>query len=325
MKRIRIAGPHQLEVFEDNRPQPDAHEVLLAIKAVGICGSDLHVLEGQHPFVTYPVLPGHEVSGEIIAVGEQVDSTLIGKSAVIEPSIPDGTRSRFEPGRYNISSDLRVMGFQAPGAMTEYFAVPVDRIHIVPDAFSHELGAAVEPTAVAVHGVRLAQNIAGLDVAVIGAGTIGLLVAQVAKAYSAASVTIADLDAARRQIAEKIGLKAVSQLPPNSYEVILECVGVEATLRASILASRKGGTIIVMGVFGKDVSIPAGLIQDWELRLIGSLMYVSDDYREAIRLLDGGLVKIDEIVTRRFPLKDAPQAFEEALKRGAVLKVLLLE
>ena len=127
MKRVNIPQPHQLEVVDVPTPHPQANEVLLAIKAIGICGSDLHTLEGQHPFVSYPVYPGHEVSGEIIKVGEELDQSLIGQKAVIEPSLADGARPKFEPGRYNISSNLRVMGFQTVGAMSEFFAVPYER------------------------------------------------------------------------------------------------------------------------------------------------------------------------------------------------------
>ncbi len=105
MLRVIIHEPHNLKVFEDEHPQPAPGEVLLVVKAVGICGSDLHVFEGQQPFVSYPVLPGHEVSGEILAVGDGVDVALVGKKAVVKPSIPDGVRPRFGPGRYNIASD----------------------------------------------------------------------------------------------------------------------------------------------------------------------------------------------------------------------------
>ncbi len=323
MKRVIIHEPHKLEVFEAEVPQPAADEVLLDVKTIGICGSDLHTFEGQHPFVSYPVLPGHEVSGEIVAVGANVDAGLVGKKAVIEPSIPDGSRPKFEPGRYNIAGGLRVMGFQAPGAMAEQFAVALDRVHILPDDFSHDLGASVEPLAVSVHAIRLAGNVAGLDVAVIGAGTIGLLTAQVARAYGAASVTIADLDPARREVAAGLGLTAVEALAEVSYDVVAECVGVEASLRASIYACRKGATLLVLGVFGNDVNIPAGLIQDWELRILGSLMYVGDDYREAIRLLASGAVRTDTMITHRFALEAANEAFDKALQRGDVLKVLL--
>ena len=323
MKRVNIPQPHQLEVVDVPTPHPQANEVLLAIKAIGICGSDLHTLEGQHPFVSYPVYPGHEVSGEIIKVGEELDQSLIGQKAVIEPSLADGARPKFEPGRYNISSNLRVMGFQTVGAMSEFFAVPYERIHLIPPSFSYEQGAMVEPTAVAVHAIRLAGNVAGMEVAIIGAGTIGLLVAQVAQAYGATSVTIADLDPNRRVVAEGLGMIAVEQLSNQSFDVVAECVGASKTLASAIHACRKGATVLVVGVFGSEVMIPAGLIQDWELRLLGSLMYVGDDYREAIRLLNIGAVQTHSIITHRFPLTEAIHAFETALQRGTSLKVIL--
>jgi L-iditol 2-dehydrogenase len=300
MKRVIISKPHQLALIDVEDPQPHTGEVLLAVKTIGICGSDLHVFEGHHPFVTYPVMPGHEVSGEIIAVGEDVDPSLVGRKAVIEPSIARGERPRFAPGRYNIASDLKVMGFQIPGAMAQYFALPEDRIHLLPDNFTHDLGAVVEPTAVAVHGVRLAGNIAGLNVGVIGAGTIGLLTAQVAQAYNAASVTVAEFDNHRREVAAALGVETTRTLAEQQYDVVFECVGVESSMRSAILACRKGATVVVMGVFGKDVSIPVGLIQDWELRILGSLMYVGDDYKEAIRLLANGQVTVDTLITHRF-------------------------
>lgn len=323
MKRVIIPEPHQLDLVDVAMPEPQPSEVLLAVKSIGICGSDLHVFEGQHPFVSYPVLPGHEISGEIIAVGTNLDESIIGRKAVIEPSIPVGKRPRFQPGRYNIASELKVMGFQAPGAMSEYFAVPFDRIHLVSDDFSYELGATVEPTAVAVHAVRLAGQVAGLKVGVIGAGTIGLLTAQVARAYNAASVTIAEFDENRCSIASSMGFHTVRELDEQQFDLVFECVGVESSMRSAIHACNKGATIIVMGVFGKDISIPIGLIQDWELRVLGSLMYVGDDYSEAVRLLSQQQVTVDKLITHRFPLHQAAKAFDTALQRGNVLKVLL--
>jgi len=323
MKHVIIEKPHHLALVEVDEPLPEAGEVLLAVKSVGICGSDLHVFEGQHPFVRYPVLPGHEVSGEIMAVGADVDPTLVGKKAVIEPSLPAGTRPRFEAGRYNIASDLRVMGFQVPGAMAERFAVSQDRLHVLPDHFRHDFGVVVEPLAVAVHGVRLAGNIAGLRVGVIGAGTIGILTAQVARAYAAASVTVAEFDDQRRELVAKLGFETTDTLPKGQFDVVLECVGVEASMHSAIFACAKGATIIVLGVFGKEVSLPVALIQNWELRVLGSLMYIGDDYREAIRLLEAGQIEVSALITHRFPLTQVGEAFNTALQRGRVLKVVL--
>ncbi len=323
MLRIQIPEPHHILVEEAPRPEPAAGEVLLRVRAVGICGSDLHTLEGRHPFVTYPVWPGHEVCGDIVDVGPGVDDSLVGRKAVLEPSIPKGARPRFEPGRYNIAGGLAVMGFQAPGAMSEYAAIPLDRLHLLPDTFTYQMGAAVEPAAVAVHGVLRAGTIAGRDVAVIGGGTIGLLTAQTARAYGAATVHLVDTDPKRRKLAEDIGLDVRAYADENAYETVFECVGAAPALRSALLCCRKGGTLVILGVFGEDVMLPVGLVQDWELDLRGALMYTGDDYREAIRLIGAGALLVDALVTDRFPLAEARAAFARALERGGVLKVVL--
>jgi L-iditol 2-dehydrogenase len=323
MLRARIPHPHRIELLEQECPQPGAGEVLLRVQAVGICGSDLHTFEGLHPFVSYPVWPGHEVCADVIACGAGTDAAWIGQTVVIEPSLPGSGRPRFEPGRYNIATELAVMGFQAPGAMAEFFAVPTDRLHRVPLSFTPAQGASVEPAAVAVHGVRRSGDVAGRDVAILGGGTIGLLTAMTSRAYGAATVRLVDPDPARRALVTSLGLDAVERAGDGAFDRVFECVGNESALRAGIRACRKGATLVVLGVFGREASVPFGLVQDWELDIRGSLMYTGDDFREAIRLLDLGLLEIDGIVTHRFPLVEVERAFETALRRGGVVKVLL--
>ncbi|MEZ4698897.1 MAG: alcohol dehydrogenase catalytic domain-containing protein [Rhodothermales bacterium] len=323
MIRALIPEPHRIQLVKQDIPRPAAGEALLRIRAVGICGSDLHTFEGKHPYVTYPVWPGHEVCGEVVDVGRHTPGTLLGRKVVIEPSLPAGRMPRFEPGRYNIASDLKVMGFQAPGAMAEYFTLPVDRLHPVPDTFSDAMAACVEPASVAVHGVRRAGNVAGLDIGVVGGGTIGMLTAMVATAYGAGSVRLIEPDAERRTLAASMGLSAIEAAEMHAFDVVFECVGLEAALRASLLACRKGARLVVLGVFGAEASVPFGFVQDWELDVKGSLMYTGDDFREAIRLLENGRFVIERLVTHRFPLAQVDLAFDTALKRSGVLKVLL--
>lgn len=320
MIRALIPHPHHIEIVHQDQPVPGAGEALLRIRTVGICGSDLHTFEGKHPYVTYPVWPGHEVCAEVVSAG---DATLVGRRVVIEPSLPGPGRPRFEPGRYNIATELAVMGFQAPGAMAEYFACPMDRLHPLPDGFSDEMGALVEPAAVAVHGVRRAGQVAGHDVAVVGGGTIGILTARVATAYGSAQVHLIEPDAERRELATHMGLTALRSAERQHYDIVFECVGVEPALRSALLACRKGATLVVLGVFGADASVPFGFVQDWELDIKGSLMYTGDDFREAIRLLGTGHLVVDRLVTHRYPLAEVKQAFKTALQRGPVLKVLL--
>ena len=325
-RRVAIGGPHDLRLGPVDLTGPRRGEARLRPLAIGICGSDLHVLAGHHPFVDYPVLPGHEIAAKVVAVGDDADSGWIGARVALEPSLVCGTCRACRAGRYNICESLRVMGFQAPGGMADAFNAPLDRLHRLPDTLSDTAGALVEPVAVATHAMRLAEEAAGAldggDVAVIGAGTIGLLCAQVARA-AGAEVTLSDLDDARREIARGFGFTVVEMPGDRAFDAVFECVGVEGALRSAIDALRKGATAIVVGVYGSDPKVQAGLIQDRELRLQGSLMYTSEDYREAIRLLVEGAIDAERMITSVHPLAEVEEAFAVAAAGGGSLKVIL--
>lgn len=319
--RAVISEPHHIEWAEAPEPELGAGEVLLEPLAVGVCGSDIHVFEGLHPFVRYPVFPGHEVAARVVGLGTGIDPAWEGALVALEPSLTCGRCEACRSGHYNICDNLQVMGFQAPGAMAECFVSPTQNLHRLPETFDAELGAMIEPLAVAVHAVTLTA-VQGKNVAVLGAGTIGLLVAQVAKAYGAASVEIVDPLEPRRRVAEILGLSA--KTPDKAkYEVIFECVGNERALEAAIQGIHKGGSIIVVGVYGKPATISAGLIQDWEIMLKGSLMYTYKDYQEAIRLFAVGQVQGKPLITHRFSLQEVNAAFNAALEREKALKVML--
>lgn len=320
--RTLISNPHQIAWVDAPEPSVQPGEVLLKPLAVGICGSDLHVFEGQHPFVSYPVYPGHEVAAKVFEVGPGVDASWKGALVALEPSITCGRCEACRSGHYNICEKLAVMGFQTPGAMGDYFSVEPRYLHRLPDNLDIEAGAMIEPLAVATHAAALTP-VQGRKVAVLGAGTIGLLVAQTVKAYGAASVEVVDLLESRRQTANALGLEA--KAPDNAkYDVIFECVGTERALEAAIQGIRKGGNIVVLGVYGKPTTITAGLIQDWEIGIKGSLMYTYRDYQEAIRLLANGQVQGKPLITHRFALSEVKQAFDAALQREKALKVMLL-
>jgi L-iditol 2-dehydrogenase len=323
-KRASIPAVHQIQWIEDASLErtPGEGEVALEPLAVGICGSDLHVFENEHPFVTLPVLPGHEVAGRITAIGPNVDVGWLGAMVALEPNVTCGQCKNCRRGRYNICEKLEVMGFQTPGAMGERFVTPVSRLHRLPANLEPEVGAMIEPLAVAVHAVRMV-NVTGQDAAVLGAGTIGLLVAQVARAYGAASVRVIDLLESRRAIATQLGLES-REPSEDKFDVILECVGSGRVLAGAIESCHKGGEIVVVGVYGQPATIPAKLIQDWELTLRGTLMYTSLDYVEAIRLLEHNLVNTKPLITHRFKLSEVEQGFHQALKRDVALKVMLL-
>jgi L-iditol 2-dehydrogenase len=335
MKRAIVPEPHRVAAIEMEPSPIRENQVRVTIQACGICGSDLHTFEGHHPFVTYPVYPGHELSGLVADVGAGVPKTWVGQRVTVEPSLVCGECENCRAGRYNICDRLKVMGFQSPGGMGEEFIVPVDRLVQLPDAMTAEQGAFVEPLAVAVHASRLPASLIGRDVLILGAGAIGLLVGQVVRAYGARRVVLSDPVLARRALAGRLGFTAV-ELGTNRSEVIaeqfrgrrpdivIECVGAEATVRQAVELVRKGGEIIVVGVFGQEVLVPAGLIQDRELRVVGSLMYVRFDFEEAVRLISEGRVEVDPLVSHRVPLAAVDQAFSLAGSRRNGVKVMVI-
>jgi L-iditol 2-dehydrogenase len=335
MKRAIVPEPHRVAAIEMEPSPARENQVRVTVQACGICGSDLHTFGGHHPFVTYPVYPGHEISGLVAEVGAGVPKTWVGQRVTVEPSLVCGQCENCRAGRYNICDRLKVMGFQSPGGMSEEFVVPVDRLVKLSSAMPVEQGAFVEPLAVAVHASRLPASLIGRDVLVLGAGAIGLLVGQVVRAYGARRVVLSDPVLARRALAGRLGLAAVELAKDGSEviaeqfrgrrpDIVIECVGAEVTLRHAVELVRKGGEIIVVGVFGQEVLVPAGLIQDRELRVLGSLMYVRFDFEEAIRLISEGRVEVDPLVSHRVPLAAVDQAFSLAASRENGVKVMVI-
>jgi len=256
-------------------------------------------------------------------IGADVKQVEVGRKATFMPQVVCGNCLPCIQGRYHICDSLKVMGFQTTGAASDYFAVPTDRIVLLPRGIDFDQGAMVEPLAVAVHALGRLGDVAGRKVLVLGAGPIGNLVAQAAKGLGATSVMITDLSPYRLEIAGRCGVEhcldssgkdvpAEVALRFGNYraDAILECVGVEATMDQAIRSARKGTDIIVVGVFGDRAKLDLGLVQDRELRLIGTLMYREEDYRGALDLMEKGKVTLSPLITRHFPADDYLKAYE---------------
>ncbi len=205
MKQAIMTSPGHIEFNEVESPQPGKGEVLIRIHKIGVCGSDVHVWHGKHPYTGYPVVQGHEFSAVIEALGEGVTDLKVGTKVTATPQIVCGKCAPCRRGDYHICDTLKVEGFQAPGVAQDYFVTKAEKIVPLPDSFSFEQGAFVEPVSVAVHSVGRAGDISGKNVVVLGAGPIGNLVGQVAKARGA-NVFITDLSEYRLEIASKCGL-----------------------------------------------------------------------------------------------------------------------
>jgi len=337
MLQATMVKPGEI-VFEDvPKPEVGKGQVLIKVRACGVCGSDVHVWRGEHPFTSYPVIQGHEFSGIVESVGEDVKGIRSGMKVTVEPSMVCGKCYPCRHGRYNICDNLKVMGFQTDGCHREFFMVPAEKVIPVPEELSFESAAMVEPAAVAVHAVKKTELKKGAKVVVLGAGPIGILTMQVAKALGASEAMITDVVDFRLEVARRLGadyvvnagredvLAAIKErFGEDKADVIFECVGAEGTLEAAIQGARKGSRIVVVGVVGGKPRLSIGLVQDRELEMVGTLMYMKDDFLTAIELIKSGQITPTEMITARFKFRDLPKAYREADEnRQKNLKVMV--
>lgn len=201
-----MTKPGEIIFKEVPVPHLEEGQVMVKIRNIGICGSDIHVYHGKHPFTSYPVTQGHEVSGEITEIGAGVEGFRIGQKVTIEPQVCCGKCYPCRHGKYNLCEELKVMGFQTTGTASEYFAVDASKVTPIPEEMSFEEGAMIEPLAVAVHGVKQVGDVTGMNIVVIGAGPIGNLVAQAAKGMGAAKVMVTDVSDLRLEKAKECGV-----------------------------------------------------------------------------------------------------------------------
>ena len=309
-------------------------DVLVGVKACGICGSDLHAARGSHPFVPLPYRPGHEVVGVIETAGSAA-GVAPGQRVIVEPDLPCWTCKMCTTGRENLCENLQFFGCgYAQGGMADYFTVPANRLHPVPDVLDDHAAALIEPLSTPVHAVRLAGDVAGRSVAVLGAGTIGLLTLAVLRAHGAGTVVSTDPNLAKRQRAAALGADATidARLPDvtgqvrkalgGSADIVFDCVSVQSSLDQAIAIADKGGTVMVVGVPAREVTVPLPIVQDHQIRIQGSATYLPPDFAESADLLRRGAVRAADFVTAVRPLAQVAEAFELA-SSGQHVKVLV--
>lgn len=323
MKQAIMHEAHKITIQDVPVPEINSDEVLVRVKRIGVCGSEIHVYHGEHPYAPFPVIQGHELSCEIIELGKDVDGFAVGDKVTIEPQLSCGKCYSCKTGLYNLCDELKVIGFQAPGAASEFFAARADRIVKLDDDMSHADGAMIEPLAVAVRAINQTGDITGKNVLVLGAGPIGNLVAQTAKGMGAGSVLISDINPFRLKTAEKCGIEktvnpAEEDLEASILEnfgtfrradVIFDCAGVAASINSAIACARKGTPIVVVAVFGDRPEIDMARINECELKLVGTARYVIEDFERAIELVRDGLVTFSPLLTGLYELSDYNKAY----------------
>ncbi len=332
-----MTAPGEISFREVPVPKPGPDQVLVKIKKIGVCGSDIHVYHGTHPYTSYPVTQGHEVSGRIEELGEYVKDLRVGQKVTIEPQVFCGRCYPCLHGKYNLCEKLKVMGFQTTGTAGEYFAVDASKVTPLPEEMSFSDGAMIEPLAVTVHAAKRFPDLKGAKAVVLGCGPIGILLCQSLKALGAAEVLATDISDKRLEIARSVGVDhtvntmkedyaeaLLRAFGPDKADVIYECAGTDITMDQAIQNARKGSTIILVAVFGKKANVDLAKLNDSELDLNTSMMYRHEDYVDAIRLVSEGKIQLRPLQSRHFAFREYPEAYRYIdQNRESTMKVLI--
>lgn len=339
MRQAILVEPKHIEFKEVAEPKAadlTAHQVLVNIKRIGICGSEIHSYHGLHPATFYPVVQGHEYSGVVMAVGSEVTVCKPGDHITARPQLVCGKCNPCKRGQYNVCEHLRVQAFQADGAAQDFFVVDDDRVAKLPEGMSLDYGAMIEPSAVGAHASNR-TDVKGKNVVVSGAGTIGNLIAQFCIARGAKNVLITDVSDLRLAKARECGIKHTLNITKKTlkeaaqelfgeegYQVGFEVAGVEVSIRSLMETIEKGSDIVVVAVFAKDPALSMFYLGEHELRLIGSMMYRHEDYLTAINYVNKGIVNLKPLVSNRFAFEEYDDAYKFIdAHRETSMKVLI--
>lgn len=339
MRQAILVEPKHIEFKEVAEPKAadlTAHQVLVNIKRIGICGSEIHSYHGLHPATFYPVVQGHEYSGVVMAVGSEVTVCKPGDHITARPQLVCGKCNPCKRGQYNVCEHLRVQAFQADGAAQDFFVVDDDRVAKLPEGMSLDYGAMIEPSAVGAHASNR-TDVKGKNVVVSGAGTIGNLIAQFCIARGAKNVLITDVSDLRLAKARECGIKHTLNITKKTlkeaaqelfgeegYQVGFEVAGVEVSIRSLMETIEKGSNIVVVAVFAKDPALSMFYLGEHELRLIGSMMYRHEDYLTAIDYVSKDIVNLKPLVSNRFAFEEYDDAYKFIdTHRETSMKVLI--
>ncbi len=341
MKAAVLQRPGEIRVEERQIPEPGPGEVLVRVRAVGVCGSDVHYYkEGRigRYVVEKPLILGHESAGEVVALGPGVSNLSVGSRVALEPGVPCRRCRTCKSGRYNLCPDVTFMATPpVDGAFVEYIAWPADFTYPLPENLGYAEGALMEPLAVGMHAVRRARLVPGCTVLVLGGGPIGQLALLAAKAAGAGRTILVDLEDRRLEVASRLGADVTINPGRESVsdatgaatggdgpDLVIEAAGTAATVRQSIELVRRGGTVVWIGLPSQDpCEVSALQAIDKEVDILGIFRY-ANVYPDAIRLAASGKIDLTPLVTHRFPLEEARRALDTvAEQKSAAVKVLV--
>lgn len=331
MRACVLTKPGALEVQQRPVPIPRADEVLVRVASVGVCGSDLHYFRDGRIgdfVVRAPLVLGHEVSGRIVGLGAGVDPTRVGERVGIEPQRPCRTCSQCKAGRYNLCVNMQFFGTPPiDGAFREFVTIQADFAHRVPDGVSDDAAALLEPLSVGIWACRKSHIAPGSRVLIAGAGPIGVMAAQAARAFGAVEVVMSDPVPERRQLSLRFG--ASSAFDPAQGDVrslgvdaFIDASGAASAVGSGIEALRGAGVAVLVGIGADEITVPVAAIRARELIVTGVFRY-TDTWPLAAHLVASGQVNLDSLVTGRFPLEKTEQALNADGARGSFKSVVV--
>jgi (R,R)-butanediol dehydrogenase / meso-butanediol dehydrogenase / diacetyl reductase len=340
MRAAVFHGIRDISVEEVETPRADDGDVVVAVAACGICGSDLHTyLHGS--FVAPGQVMGHEFVGEVIEAGSAVSGVAVGDRVTASPLQPCNDCPRCAEGRYNLCPGAWTQGiaYGKPGAFAELVRIPGaivgENLFPLGSEVSDEAGALVEPLAVAVHAVKLADPVEGTTALVLGLGTIGQQVVQTLRARGAAKVIGVDISKLRLAAAAELGATVLTggegiaerlaqELGPGAeIDAVFECSGVPAVADIALAQVRAGGTIVVLALYDDPFTFNPTVLVQKEIRFQGSIAYTGEDFADAVELISSGKVQASPLITQRQKLSEIGDAFEVQLDKDRSLKVLV--
>lgn len=319
MRASVMTGVGTLQIEDRPVPSPAPHEVLVEVAAVGVCGSDVHYYRHGRIgdfVVEEPMILGHELSGRIVAVGDGVDPDRVGQRVAVEPQHPCRRCKQCLAGRYNLCPEMKFYATPpVDGAFCRYVTIDDDMAHAVPDSVSDEAAALLEPLSVAIATMRKAHVVPGSSVLIAGAGPIGAICLQTARAFGAARIVVTDLVASRREKALQFG--ATEVLDPAVVDVsaiepvdaFIDATGVPVAVVSGIKAVGPAGHVVLVGLGADEYALPVSHIQNLEINVTGVFRY-TDTWPAAIHLAASGAVDLDAMVTGRYDLEHVGEALD---------------
>lgn len=327
MRAVVWEKPNQLKIKDHAPdPKPDPGQLVIEVGACGVCGTDVHIAHGEFPPTPYPLIPGHEFAGTVVAVGAgTAGDWQEGERVAVDPSLFCGYCEACRSGRGNLCANWNAIGDTVDGAFARYVAVPQANAYRIPDGVNFQQGAMIEPLSCAVHGLRRIGSVVNADVLIVGAGTMGLLMAQLVLRAGARSLSMVDTSSSRLDIARRLGADDVATdvrgLNREKFGVAVDATGAPPAIEAAFGVLDRGATLLIFGVTAGDAAVdlsPFRIYND-ELRVIGS-MAVLNSFSEAVDLMGSGSIDTGPFLSDPLPLGDFAEALER-VQRGQGLKV----